>query len=284
MDESFPPRVSCIYQIRCLPTGKIYIGSANNLRKRWQRHLWRLRSGNHENRPLQEAWSKHGEASFCLSILELVPQGQLLRAEQAWLDGSGCTKKGIGFNLRPIASSAGDSLWLTWKGLIDPTGRPVTIENLHAFCRAHDLDFASMHRLARGSGKLGSYKGWTHVDRVRKRPYPNIKTWSGFIDPSGKTVGPITNMAAFARQHGLTAQHMSAVAAGRICSHQGWTHEGGRHRLPPKTYTGFLSPTGQRVNINNLAQFCRDHALCVVHMHEVKRGVRRTHKGWTWRP
>jgi group I intron endonuclease len=284
MPESFPPRVSCIYQIRCIPTGKIYIGSASNLRLRWQRHLRRLRSGDHENRPLQNAWNKYGEASFSLSVLELVPGDQLLRAEQAWLDGSGCTQAGVGFNLRPIASSAGESLWLTWMGFIDPAGRSVTIENLHAFCRKHDLDFPSMHRLARGSGKLKSYKGWTHENRVRKRPYPHIKTWSGFIDPKGRTVEPITNLAAFSRQHGLTASHMIAVAAGRICSHRGWTHVRGRKPAAPKTYTNFVSPAGERIRITNLSDFCRRNALSVVHMHNVKGGVRRSHKGWTWRP
>jgi hypothetical protein len=283
MADSFPPRVSCVYQILCVPSGKIYVGSARDLRTRWARHRGRLRQGQHENRPLQQAWNKYGEPNFRSSTLELVPTDQLLTAEQAWLDGSGCAQTGVGFNIRPIASSAGESLWLTWKGFVDPTGRAVTIENLHAFCREHNLDFPSMHRLARGSGKLKSYKGWTHEGRVRVRPYPHIKTWSGFVDPSGRKVEPITNLAAFARQQGLTASHMIAVAAGRICSHRRWTHIQGRKPVAPKTYFGFVSPTGKRIHITNLSDFCRRNALSVVHMRNVKSGLRRSHKGWTWR-
>jgi group I intron endonuclease len=39
------PRASGIYQIRCIPTGKIYVGSAVNLRKRWDQHHRSLRKG-----------------------------------------------------------------------------------------------------------------------------------------------------------------------------------------------------------------------------------------------
>jgi hypothetical protein len=282
--ESFPPRVSCVYQILCVPTGKIYIGSARDLRTRWARHRGRLRQGQHENKPLQQAWNKYGETNFRLSILELVRSDQLLTAEQAWIDGSGCTRKGVGFNVRPIAGAAGQSLWLTWEGFIDPSGQPVTIENLWAHCRAHDLSPSVMHQLAHGRGRRKSHKGWTYRNRTRKRPYPYVKTWSGFVNPQGNPVPPITNLAAFCRERGLTHSHMIAVAAGRICSHQGWTHELGRKPLAPKIYGGFVDPTGRRVVIRNLSEFCRHHGLSVVHMHNLKSGVRRSHKGWTWRP
>lgn len=284
MSESFPPRVSCVYHILCIPTGKVYVGSANDLRRRWSRHRGRLRRGQHENRPLQQAWSKYGEVNFRLEILEVVPRNQLLTAEQAWLDGSGCTLRGVGFNLRPIACAAGQSLWLKWEGFIDPNGKPVTIHNLQAHCRMHNLCPSAMHQLARGIGRRKSHKGWTYENRARERPYPYIKTWSGFVDPDGKLAAPITNLAAFCRQRGLTHSHMIAVAAGRICSHQGWTHERGRKRLAPRTYEGFIDPAGQRVTISNLSEFCRQNGLSVVHMHNLKSGVRRSHKGWTWRP
>ncbi|MGH8285138.1 MAG: hypothetical protein ACRETT_05165, partial [Steroidobacteraceae bacterium] len=89
-------------------------------------------------------------------------------------------------------------------------------------------------------------------------------------------------LAAFCREHGLERPHMVAVAHGRNCSHQGWTHENGRKRLPPKTYTGFVTPQGQRATITNLSAFCRQNGLSIVHMHNVKSGARRSHKGWTW--
>src|SRR5262245_46212173 len=82
MPRARPPRSSGIYQIRCIPTGKIYIGSAANLRARWDQHRRLLRRGKHANVYLQKAWDKHGEANFEFSVLELVDRADLLCAEQ----------------------------------------------------------------------------------------------------------------------------------------------------------------------------------------------------------
>src|SRR5215216_6770850 len=81
-----PPPTSGIYQIRCIPTGKIYVGSAVNLRKRQRDHINSLRRGNHENTYLQRAWNKYGEANFDFTILEFVDASDLLYTEQVWID------------------------------------------------------------------------------------------------------------------------------------------------------------------------------------------------------
>ncbi len=77
-----------------------------------------------------------------------------------------------------------------------------------------------MHRLAMGRSKLKSYKGWTHKNSIRKREY--VKTYTGFLTPDGQSAGPITNLAAFCREHGLTAVRMHQVRSGRRRSHKGW--------------------------------------------------------------
>jgi hypothetical protein len=168
------------------------------------------------------------------------------------------------------------------KGFFDPRGRPVTIKNLHKFCRQNRLTYTAMLQLFEGRSKLKSHKGWTHKNSVRVRDY--VKTYTGFINPNGKRIGRITNLAAFSRTHGLTAAHMVAVAHRRILSHRGWTHRDGKKRLVPKRHTGFIRPDGRPTVIINLAQFCRENGLSVVHMHNLKSGIRRIHKGWTWNP
>ena len=75
------------------------------------------------------------------------------------------------------------------------------------------------------------------------------------------------------------AKRITAAVVQRMCfgdRQHTKTHE-------PKTHTGFIDPTGQRVAITNLAEFCRQHGLHPVHMHQVKNGQRKSHKGWTWR-
>jgi group I intron endonuclease len=275
------PNTSGVYQIRCVPTSKIYVGSTVNLRDRWYRHCRSLALGKHRNRYLQNAWDKYGEQSFKFEILEYVNDSQLLHAEQEWIDRTHCTDKTIGFNLYILAGSPGETFAQIWEGFIDPDGKEVTIINLHRFCRDHELDFASMHRLAKGESKLKSFKGWTHHNSMRQRDY--IKTFDGFIDPDGRQVDRITNLAEFCRQNGLDNTHMVAVMNGRICSHHGWTHILGRTRQGQKTYSGFINPKSERVVITNLAEFCRENALHPVKMHNLKSGKIQQYKGWTWR-
>lgn len=275
------PRSSGVYQIICILTGKIYIGSAVDLRERWYRHRWHLRQRTHHNSYLQHAWDKYGEMNFEFSVLELMGTSDLLPAEQAWIDRTGCAARKAGFNISNRVGSPGDIHAQVWEGFIDPNGNGVTITNLYEFCRKHGLDFPSMHRLAKGKSKLKSYKGWTHQNSHRQRDY--VKTYDGFITPDGSRAGPITNLAAFCREHGLDNTHMVAVARGRICSHRGWTHHNARRKIEPRVYTDFINSDGQQVPITNLKAFCREHKLEPVHMHEVKSGKRKSHKGWTWR-
>jgi group I intron endonuclease len=275
-----PPRASGVYQIRCIPTGKVYVGSAVNLRDRWYRHCKSLAGGKHRNRYLQSAWDKYGEQSFEFEILEYVDVSHLLHVEQEWIDSTGCTDKTIGFNLYNIAGSPGQSLAQTWEGFIDSDNNEVIITNLHEFCRKNDLSFNAMHRLAKGQSKLKAHKGWTHRNSVRHRDY--IKTYDGFIDPNGRQVDIITNLAEFCRQHDLDNTHMVAVMNGRICSHRGWTHVRSRTPQNYKTYIGFVNSSGERIVITNLAEFCRENALHPVKMHNLKSGKIQRYKGWTW--
>lgn len=274
-----PPQASGVYQIRCITTGKVYVGSAVNVYQRWSHHQRALNRGRHKNKHLQAAWSKHGEDSFVFEVLEISDRSTLLVREQAWMDRLKSRDKKCGFNIFD-AGSPRDALAKVWEGFIDPEGNEVTIVNLQEFCRQHGLDHPSMIRLYQGRSKLKSYKGWTHRNSQRKREFVN--TYTSFISPDGQHVGPITNLAAFCRERGLEKSHMVAVAHGRLCSHQGWTYDKGKQRQQ-KIHVGFISPEGEHVRIANLAAFCRQHGLHPVHMHQLKNGQRRVHKGWTWR-
>jgi hypothetical protein len=271
---------SGIYQIRCKRSGKIYIGSAVNLFARWHTHRQQLADGTHCNPHLQNVWIRYGAANFEFTILEFADRDQLLRKEQDWIDRTGCADRRKGF-IKPLAAAPGAGIEKTWSGFRNPNGDPVTIVNLSSFCRQNHLDFPSMHRLQKGGSRLKSYKGWTHTNSVRQREY--IKTHAGFIDPEGRPVPPIRNLAEFCSRNGLNDAHMAAVANGRIVSHRGWTHARGRTRLPAKIHKGFVAPGGAVVRITNLAAFCRACGLTVVHMHELKSGKRPRHKGWTWK-
>lgn len=99
MAENSIPKTSGIYKITCTANGKIYVGSANNLRQRLGQHRINLRGQYHENSYLQHAWNKYGESAFKFEIIELVMPWSLLDREQYWLDKLKPYDRNIGFNI-----------------------------------------------------------------------------------------------------------------------------------------------------------------------------------------
>src|SRR4051794_5001336 len=66
------PQSEChsgIYAIRCKPTGKVYVGSAARITKRWNDHRQSLASGKHHSVLLQRAWEKYGPDAFEFTVL-----------------------------------------------------------------------------------------------------------------------------------------------------------------------------------------------------------------------
>lgn len=62
---------SGIYEIVNIDTGKKYIGSSVDLKRRLHEHEYRLKNGKHRNEHLQNAWNKYGADSFKFNVLEV---------------------------------------------------------------------------------------------------------------------------------------------------------------------------------------------------------------------
>jgi group I intron endonuclease len=98
---------SGIYCITCVPTGKIYIGSAVNFGGRWKGHRCCLRQGKHHSRYLQFSWNKYGSDAFTFNVVELVADpAKLIDREQWHLDHTRSYDPKIGFNVSPTAGSS----------------------------------------------------------------------------------------------------------------------------------------------------------------------------------
>lgn len=85
--------------------GKVYVGSAVNLKKRWFHHRKLLRKGMHHSVHLQRAWAKYGESSFVFEVLEVCPLEGLTGREQALLDQTRSYADVHGYNMTPTAYS-----------------------------------------------------------------------------------------------------------------------------------------------------------------------------------
>lgn len=96
-----------IYRIVHLASGRIYVGSTNNLRIRRNHHICRLRRGVHRNSHLQRAFRLYGEDAFLFEPIEFPPDiSNLISREQHWMDLTGAAEKSKGYNICPIADAA----------------------------------------------------------------------------------------------------------------------------------------------------------------------------------
>jgi len=100
MNIESAPKQSGIYEIRNLTDGKVYVGSAVNLRQRFNKHNGALRSGSHFNPHLQNAYNKYGADSFSFKPILFCSRADLLFYEQRALD----TIKSK-YNILPTAGS-----------------------------------------------------------------------------------------------------------------------------------------------------------------------------------
>lgn len=108
-----------IYKIINLINGKFYIGSSNNLIKRWRDHLYRLRNNKHMNKHLQNAYNKYGESSFAFVILESDNSWsgeELRKKEQEYLDYYFKNFPKLFYNMAPKATG-GNSTHFSEEGL-----------------------------------------------------------------------------------------------------------------------------------------------------------------------
>lgn len=230
------PHTSGIYQILCVPTGKIYIGSSNDMARRWSEHRKMLRSGIHPNAHLQGAWNKYTEAAFTPSVVEQVERDLLSEHEQFWIDQKQTSDRRHGFNLSPsakfnygyrhtkaarIAMARGHAK--RWDGFITPEGEIVSIVDLKQFCQQYDLDVGSMSSMAYGEPYQLSHKGWSHVNAAKPRQKYKDLRW--FIRPDGTREPQPASVQEFCQQYDLNWKAVYKLIKGEYKTHKGWRYE-----------------------------------------------------------
>jgi group I intron endonuclease len=83
----FPGAIPGVYRLRCLPTGRAYVGSTQDTRRRFRDHRFYLRHGKHPCKELQEAWDEFGEDAFEWAILDVSADLDRLHIlEQSYID------------------------------------------------------------------------------------------------------------------------------------------------------------------------------------------------------
>lgn len=91
---------SGIYKITNTVNGKVYIGSAVDIERRWKKHQYNLSHNRNEpNEHIQGAWNKYGAESFIFEVVELVSElSQLYAREKYWIVFYGALDTLVGYN------------------------------------------------------------------------------------------------------------------------------------------------------------------------------------------
>lgn len=233
-----------IYKIENLEDGKVYIGSAVNLKTRYVAHRNALRRGNHGNIHLQRAWDKYGECAFMFSIIELVYHpDQLLEIEQLWMNYYDVMN--TGYNISPTAGNCvgikhteearenmskahlGKTLSEEQKGKISKSLK----KGNHPLHGGHHTEESKKKMSESSKGyrhtaewkelMSGRFSGEGNPMYGKPGTCGNARDWI-LNSPYGETY-KVQNLARFCREHGLSAGTLYQVSTGRVKSHKGWT-------------------------------------------------------------
>ena len=96
-------KISGVYKITNIVSGKFYIGSSKDTEKRKLEHWQALNRNEHRNTILQNSWNYHGEDKFTFEIIETCADDQCLIREQHYLDLLQ-PFKGVGYNINRTAN------------------------------------------------------------------------------------------------------------------------------------------------------------------------------------
>jgi group I intron endonuclease len=99
-------KVSGVYAIIHLESGKAYIGSAVRVRDRIKTHYSLLKLGKHHSVLLQRAWNKYGADAFRFTVLEQCHVDSLIEREQYHLNNTRAYDPRHGYNICPTAGSS----------------------------------------------------------------------------------------------------------------------------------------------------------------------------------
>jgi group I intron endonuclease len=241
---------SGIYKIICLVNGKIYIGSAKNIKERFKLHLIYLNKNKHKNSHLQYAFNLYGEKNFIFTIIEFVNIENLIEREQYWLDATKCYDRTIGFNICLKAnSSLGVKRTPEFK-------EKIRLQNLNRDKETKERTIAAVKKANTGR------KGWNR----------GIKMWETRTHPRGGLGKKYPNRI-------LTPEgYKKRCIANR--RDRGEKYKELRRLIKSKTHY-FITPDGKEIVIFNLKLFCAENNLNQGHMNQVSIGNEPIHKGWT---
>lgn len=169
-------KISGIYKIVNKVNGKYYIGSSEDIERRWIRcHRKCLRGGYHRNIHFQRSWNKCGENNFELIIVEIVNPIReiLLNVEQKYLD-TASRERNKSYNLTFVAGGGNLGKEVSKKISLSLKGKTVPLE------RREKIKNSTL-------GKKNHFYGKHHTEEQKKKwslIFKKRGLWAGSKNPT----------------------------------------------------------------------------------------------------
>lgn len=129
-----------IYRILNTKTGRFYVGSSRDCRRRFSEHKSRLTRGVHCNSKLQASWNKHGHENFKFEqIASVIDIAFIEELEQQFINDTDCVNSG--YNLAPTAGNTAG-----WRANDETRARM----SKAAKARDHSVQVAAMAAASKG--------------------------------------------------------------------------------------------------------------------------------------
>lgn len=202
-----PGGISGVYSITS-PSGRTYVGSSNDIRRRWYEHHWRMKNGKSSSPSLDRAFKKYG-LLMKFEILEICAVDDLRKVEQKFIDllqPSYNVSKDAACAAKWIEANAQDGLRVT-------DGRKKAIAMISS--PVEDSDgrvYPSILQASRANGLSDS--------SLRRRLKNHDPIESGLrFRLLGEPWKPLRKSANERRSEGRIAAHAEAIAAGKPWKH-----------------------------------------------------------------
>ena len=253
--------------------GKYYVGSSNNIYKRFNQHKLNLKRNCHKNSHLQSSWNKYGKNIFNFITIEEVEKKKLIDTEQRYLDAAHDEKNKC-YNSIFIAGRVEMTDEIKKKlsdshlGLLKGEKHPLWGKHLSPETR-------KKLRLA----NLGKQRTQISIEKSR---LGNIGKHSGKNNPnfgkhrSNETIEKI-RLKSIGRKHtDETKLKMSLTKIGKHYSELSVK----KSAETRSKFWNFLNPEKIVVEFKNLSSFCKERGLDKSAMSNVFKGKASHHKGW----
>lgn len=139
-----------VYRITNIITDDFYLGSSNDIERRWSQHQHDLSRGIHYNQHLQRAWDKYSKTAFSFDLIQECTDDNLRQVEQDFLDSLHPP-----YNLSSSASSPPGTKGLVWS----------EEARLHLSIAMTKRDASPEFRLVKSRARRDS---WTIEERQKK--------------------------------------------------------------------------------------------------------------------